>query len=522
MQTTSEPIDHGAAVRMPVVHCFEFEGAKFGFFVRTADLMRLNDDAYLALQQVERGQAPGAAVESLRGLVEPGRFEALAGDFAALDAAGMFTPELDITSGDIERACSSLLAHKPRNLMFFVTEACNLACAYCYEKNQGVHDRPATLTQVDARKTLERYFEESAGRDVTITFFGGEPLLNFPVVRDATRYAEELATKRKVKVDFTMTTNLTLLTEEIADFLAAHKFHVMVSLDGAKDGNDRYRKFKNGGGTYDVATQNLKLLIEKLRGAGVRLPKLRATLAVGNSDADAVEEHLRSLGTNFVEVGETHGTVEGGLGPYDVSASSAEGRAARARFRARVTAVAAALDAGAPLPTDLPASLFKSLRRIHEDISREQVASTPAPKLCGVCRNMKAVTPGGDLYPCHRYVGMPAFKMGNMHAGGLDRERVREYYADLYENYSSHCTKCWARYLCGGQCPWYLSTEDGRVVPPDEASCDGIRSGFEANLALYATLLDRHPDAFRRLLNAEPETIKGVDLINAPDDSCQR
>lgn len=508
------------AVMLPVVHCFEFQGTRFAFLVRTGDLMRVSRPAFEALASIERGADRVDAIERLRSSFTEEQLDVVARDLEVLEQGGFLTPELRLTERQLDASCEQLLAHKPRNLMFFVTEACNLACTYCYEKNQGVHDKPLTLKQVDARKTLDHYFVESGGRDVTVTFFGGEPLLNFAVVRDATLYAESKGLELGVGVGFTITTNLTLLTEEIADFLAAHKFHVMVSLDGDKEGNDRHRVFRDGGGTYDTAVANLRMLIEKLRTAGVRLPKLRATMTSENLDPIAVERHLRSLGTPLVEVGATHGTVERGLEAHDVGNDREQVERIHARSQEMHARLISELEASPDRVPEVPGFVVKNLRRIHEDVSQTHVNQTPAPKLCGVCRNMKAVTPGGDLYPCHRYVGMPAFKFGNVHTGGMDRERVRGYYADLHRNYGEHCTKCWARYLCGGQCPWYLSTADGRVVPPDEESCNGIRRNMETSLGLYATLLERFPAAFRRLVAADPEAIRGASPVSAPDESC--
>jgi uncharacterized protein len=295
-----------------------------------------------------------------------------------------------------------------------------------------------------------------------------------------------------------------------------------VSVDGDREGNDRYRVFRDGSGTYETVVKNLRMLIEKLRSAGVRLPRLRATMTAENGDPIRIDEHLRSLGTPLVEVGSTSGTVDRGKQHYDLGSDAAPKSRSHEHVEAAIAKALAALEADPTATPELPGLVVKNLIRVHEDVTREQVHEIPRPKLCGVCRNMKAVTPGGDLYPCHRYVGMEAFKFGNMHRGGMDRERVRTYYEGLYRNYAEHCTSCWARYLCGGQCPWYLSREDGTIVPPDEESCDGIRRGFESTLGLYATLLDRHPEAFRRILAVDPAVVRGTEIGQAPDDSCGR
>ena len=97
---------------------------------------------------------------------------------------------------------------------------------------------------------------------------------------------------------------------------------------------------------------------------------------------------------------------------------------------------------------------------------------------------MAKITAKGELYPCHRYAGDEEFKLGDLETG-LDREKVEDYYRRILAGYDAHCSKCWARFSCGGQCPWYLSKEDGSIGFPDEEGCDGIRKGTENSLALY-------------------------------------
>ena len=511
--TAPSPSAEGGRVRKPradpfenprsAVHIFSFAGDHFAYFVRTGDLVRLDPAPAAVFREVAAGSELEAALAKSQ--LRPEEAELVAQDLETLESNGYLSPEAAPTRADRERDIQGLLAHQPRNLMFLVTEACNLACTYCYELNQGVHAKARMLKQVDARRIIDDYLAETRRANVDITFFGGEPLLNFPVVRDTVEYAKQRGQELGKGVGFTMTTNLTLLTEEIADFLAENAFHVMVSLDGDRESNDRYRKTVSGGGTYDRVVQNLGILIAKMREAGVRLPKIRATLTEDSPSALEVEEHLSSLGTPFVEIGDTHGTIADGKNAWDVSFE----RAAESRSRAerRVGEILEQLEADPETLPDIPPTFLKGLREVHADVTRREVHAVPRPKLCGVCRNMKAVTPTGDLYPCHRYVGMDAFRFGNVHEGGLDQDRVRAYYDDIYDVYEEKCVPCWARHMCGGQCPWYLSSPDGSLGLPDDETCDLIRAGLEARMGLYAVLLDRFPEAFRKLLGEDPATM---------------
>lgn len=507
---------------VPSLHVFEFEGNRLAYFVSTADLLRIGSEASAeALTLIEAGETADFARQRVRRDYPEAEADAACSDLDVLESAGMLgsteSRAVEVLSSDI----AGYMRHKPRNVMFFVTEACNLACTYCYEKNQGVHDRPKPMGRVDARKILDGVFDAADTRDCTITFFGGEPLLNFPIVREATLYAEELARQRGRRVDFTMTTNLTLLTDEIAAFLADHRFHVMVSLDGNRENNDRYRVFRDGSGSYDVVVQNLAKLSARLRDAGVRLPKIRATMTAENFDAVAIEQHLRTLGTPLVEIGITHGTVPGGKTDYDVGAASSHRNTLKDMHLREVRRILTVLGRDPEANPEMPSAMVKALRKVHEEIARKQAHTTARPKLCGVCRNMRAVTPSGDLYPCHRYVGMSAFKMGNVHEGGFDADRVRHYYQDVYTAFEAGCGQCWARHLCGGQCPWYLSDDDGKVHAPDDETCDGIRGGYEGHLGLYAVLLQSHPAYFAKVIGSSAVDVMGAVPSRAPDDSCR-
>lgn len=505
------PLAKGAPLRqLSPLHVFSFRGNWFAFFVRTGDLTGLSEPAARVLRWHEEGLGRRAIETRARGELGDELAEQVLRDLDTLEQADLLHPDVAVTRAERIGDLESLLRHQPRNLMFFVTEACNLKCTYCYESKQGVHDSARMLKQVDAERTIDAYFEGSPGREaLTITFFGGEPLLNPKVIRESVAYAKHKALELGKEVGFTITTNLTLLTEEMAEFLASERFHVMVSLDGDKEGNDRYRKTVEGQGTYDVVKRNLQILVGAMRAHGTRLPKIRATLTAENSDPIAAEAHLRSLGTHLVMIGETHGTANG-RAAYDVNADQTLREASVRAVEDVVETALRQLGEDPETLPELPDSLVQGLRTIHEEVTRESAHGPARPKLCGVCRNMKAVTPGGDLYPCHRYVGMEAFKLGNQYAGGVDRRKERDYYERLYDVYDETCAPCWLRNLCGGQCPWYLSSADGAIRAPDEDFCDSIRSGYERRLGLYATLLGSFPGAFTQLMGAAAESVSGA------------
>ncbi len=504
------------------IHVFAFEGRRYAYFIASADLLEIRSKAsFHGLSWIRDGHSlEEAKLEVLRSH-GPEDAAAACADLDLLDGLDLLSRKDHSTAETTAAEIQGYLRHKPRNIMFFVTEACNLQCSYCYEKNQGVHSQPATMARVNAIKVLDAVFSGSGRSACTVTFFGGEPLLNFQVVRAATLYARELAERNNTLVEFTITTNLTLLTEEIARFLAQQHFRVMVSLDGDRDNNDRHRTFRDGSGTYDLVVSNLAVLARELRAAGARPAKIRATMTAENHDVLAIEKHLRTLGTPLVEIGVTHGTVASGKSDYDVGSDKKHADDLRRRHLVIVREAIRRLELDPACTPELPASVVKSLRRVHKEIQRREPHTITRPKLCGVCRNMRAVTPSGDLYPCHRYVGMPAFRMGNIHEGGMNREREALYYSEIHRAFRDKCTDCWARFLCGGQCPWYLSDDSGAISAPDDDTCDEIRLSFEAHLGFYALLLQRHSAFFQRVIGVSADEVVGNSAATTPDDVCK-
>jgi hypothetical protein len=161
------PLQTGTPVR-----CFRFEGRRFGYFPRTADLVALTEPAFLALTAIEAGETSDVAARRVATQFGPEAGERARADLGQLEEHGYLRPEVELGDAQKRREWEALLLHQPRNLMFFVTEACNLKCTYCYELNQGVHSSAAMLKQVDARRIIDRYFESTDRDAISITFSG--------------------------------------------------------------------------------------------------------------------------------------------------------------------------------------------------------------------------------------------------------------------------------------------------------------------------------------------------------------
>jgi radical SAM protein with 4Fe4S-binding SPASM domain len=205
-------------------------------------------------------------------------------------------------------------------------------------------------------------------------------------------------------------------------------------------------------------------------------------MTLGNHSALEISRFLADAGFRRVLIGSSNGRAHE---KRDIDLGSEASKPFEPEMEAEGEAVlegylAQLRGEGAPLPDGIDPR--KALDTLHEALTTKRGHRRHVT--CGVGRNMTAITEKGDIYPCHRYVGEEAWKIGHI-SGGVDRTKLEGYYRQIFDGYDRHCSSCWARHICGGQCPWYLSRADGVVGTPDEPSCDSIRAGAERTLWLY-------------------------------------
>lgn len=369
--------------------------------------------------------------------------------------------------------------HHPKKLMLLVQTSCNLKCAYCYEVKGGFHNSipNRSMTMDSARASIDMLVRRSGKRvDLEVTFFGGEPLINFKTVKDVVEYCKQLEGSTPKRFAFSMTTNATLMTQEVIDFLVAHKFAVMISLDGRPETSDQVRMDLGGRGVGERATANAKALISAQVSAGLRPAMIRATLSHDNHDARDVELYFHEQGFSRTMVGTSMGRAH--------AKTSAD--LDQADIRDLHTNLDESIDEYIQWMTGQgPPPMGHGLERGLRDMAEKLSGGPPKASVgCGVGRNMLAHTADGKIYPCHRYAGEEAYIVGS-NRDGIDEARLNEFYSQILAVYDQHCSGCWARALCGGQCAHYISRPDGQVSVPDKASCDSLRTAFEKRLWLY-------------------------------------
>jgi uncharacterized protein len=365
-------------------------------------------------------------------------------------------------------------------LVVNVTSKCNLSCKYCYEYGEDkiveASNKPRYMDEKTAKESVDFMFRESGENKVVhLTFFGGETLLNFKVLKPALAYARERAAELGKIVDASLTTNATLLKPEIIEWLYENDVGVTVSMDGAKEQQDRFRVFNNGMGSYDTIVPNVQALLAR----GMKRPVgARVTLTKQNLDVASIYNHLANeLG--FFEVG---------FAPVTTSwqrdyAIEAEG------FYDMLEQFKKLADEYLEFALAGRRHRFSNVRDTLEEIHKGMSKSHP----CGAGMGLMGVATDGEVALCHRFAGSGAHALGTV-TGGVDREKQDAFLASHHIESKTDCSKCWARPLCAGGCYHEAHTRYGDTQQPNLHYCEWIRSWTHKCLEIYGTIAEKRPE----------------------------
>jgi len=357
-----------------------------------------------------------------------------------------------------------------RAISLAIAQQCNLGCSYCYA-GQGEFGGTAKRMSVDtARRAVQLLLSEApAGSKVNIAFMGGEPLANRPAIYEVTDFAAHLGQQRGVQIGFSITTNGTLLREADAAFFEDYEFAVTVSLDGLREVHDRQRPFKKGGGSFDSIMSKIQPLLARQRRMQV---SVRCTVMPGQYDLLGPLDYFLRQGFHSV-----------GFSPV-LHSSNGQGEFSEPEFAGLLDAmVQCGLEWEGRLVRGQRcgfANLMNALREIHRGTHR--------PYPCGAGAGYLGVSAEGELAACHRFVGDEVGKMGDVSAG-VDRLRQSAWLRARHVHTQTPCSRCWARYMCGGGC-------HHEVMARGRTACDYIRGWLLYCLQAYDRVLTLKPEWF--------------------------
>lgn len=358
-----------------------------------------------------------------------------------------------------------------------VAHGCNMDCEYCFA-GKGDYSGKSGIMDLETGKRALDFLVENSGsrRNLEVDFFGGEPLINWDVCKELVAYGRELEKKHDKKFNFTLTTNGVLIDEDVIEFSNKEMNNVVLSLDGRKETHDRMRHSKSGEGTYDRIINNFKALVDS-RTDTEKAEERRSSEYYMRGTYTAYNKDFASDVLAMADMGFKETSIEPVVSDPDVPYALHE--------------------------EDLP-ELFKEYERLAaEMLEREKRGEgfnfyhytldlTGGPCIykrvagCGVATEYLAVTPDGDLYPCHQFVGDDEMIVGNIYEGITHPKTVEIFTGGNNVYTRDKCRVCWARLYCAGGCAANNYHSNGDINKVYEFGCRLHRKRIECALMLAA------------------------------------
>ena len=464
-----------------MIHRYINNGYHIVMDVNSGSVHVMDGSAYDAVPVVERLIAQGTQdqeiiAQALEKELSLSHSEAgeLAEEFLALKEAGqLFTQDIyeDYIDAFTERETVV------KALCLHIAHDCNLACKYCFAGEGEYHGRRALMSLEVGRKALDFLVENSGNRvNLEVDFFGGEPLMNWQVVKELVAYGRSLEEPHHKKFRFTLTTNGVLLTDEVMDFVNKEMSNLVLSIDGRKEIHDLMRPHRGGQGSYDEILPKYKKAAESRNQMNYYV---RGTYTRNNTDFSEDVIHLADQGFEQISV-------------EPVVADKKEDYALRME--------------------DVPKLLSEYDRLAQEYIRRKRdgkgfqffhfmidLEGGPcvAKRLsgCGSGTEYLAVTPWGDLYPCHQFVGQEEFLMGNVE-DGIVRKDIQDKFKACNVYSKKECRDCFAKFYCSGGCAANAWHESGDVNGSYELGCELQRKRVECAIMIKAALAEEERENY--------------------------
>ncbi len=356
-------------------------------------------------------------------------------------------------------------------LCLHIAHDCNLACQYCFAEEGEYHGRRALMSFEVGKKALDFLIANSGNRvNLEVDFFGGEPLMNWDVVKQLVQYGRSREEACGKRFRFTLTTNGVLLNDEIMEFCNREMSNVVLSLDGRREVNDRMRPFRNGKGSYDWIVPKFQ---EFARKRGSKSYYIRGTFTRNNLDFSEDVLHFADLGFRSVSV---EPVVSAPEEPYSIREEDLPQIMEQYDLLAKEYIKRAKEGRGFTF--------------FHFMIDLQQ-GPCVAKRLsgCGSGTEYLAVTPWGDLYPCHQFVGNEKFLLGNVEEG-ITNTAVRDEFKLCNVYAKEKCRNCFAKYYCSGGCAANSYQFHGCITDAYDIGCEMERKRVECSVMIQAALAE--------------------------------
>ncbi|MCR5109448.1 MAG: thioether cross-link-forming SCIFF peptide maturase [Ruminococcus sp.] len=382
------------------------------------------------------------------------------------EIAELYNDKILFSEDDYEKYAKYSVASPVKAMCLNIAHDCQLRCKYCFASTGDFGKGRKLMSLETGKHAIDFLLENSGDRpNLELDFFGGEPLMNFKVVKQIVEYARSREKEFNKKFRFTITTNGLLLDDEKIDFINKEMSNVVLSIDGRKEVNDYFRVLPNGQGCYDMIIPKYKKLVE---GRGDKEYYVRGTFTNRNKDFSNDVFALYEAGFDQI-------SVEPVVGDSDEYALTME---------------------------DIP-EIFKEYEHLADRIIENEkngkkfnffhfmIDLDQGPcaikrlRGCGCGNDYVAITPDGDIFPCHQFVGIDEYKMGNIDEGTFDQEMKADF-AQAHVYSKPECRECWAKFYCSGGCNANNYQYEGDIRKAHKISCELEKKRLECAIMLKA------------------------------------
>ena len=482
-----------------MIHCYKLHGYNIVLDVASGSIHSVDDVAYdliRACESLDNHDIEGNQRDLMRQMLSIDKTLTEADILELISGVEMLKSQGKLFSSDTyANIADANKKYALTALCMNVSHACNMSCTYCFagkgeygsgeqsdgdasgddivnnNKNTvgvdcGANSTNSSLMNLETTKRAIDFLIEQSGdkSNLDVDFFGGEPLLNWQLVKDTINYARSIEQKHNKKFRFTLTTNGLLIDDDVIDFANKEIYNVVLSLDGRPEVNDAMRKMPRGGGTYSKIVDKFEKIVEARNGKGYYI---RGTFTSKNMDFVNDILHIANLGYKELSM---EPVVTKGDDPLGF-----------------------AMD-------DLP-ELYKQYEELAaEMLKREKngegfsfyhytIDLSGGPCVhkriagCGVGTEYLAVTPSGDLYPCHQFIGDTSFSMGDVWSG-LTKNELRNEFASCSIYTREECRDCWARFYCSGGCAANAYNDSGSINGINKFGCELFKKRMECAIMM--------------------------------------
>ena len=414
------------------------------------------EDQIVSEMMIRYGSRPDVTEDEIRQCIRDVRELELTGQLWMPDTFGPMAGVLKERSGDVVKALCLHVAH-----------TCNLTCAYCFASQGKYHGERALMSFETGKRALDYLVEHSGTRrNLEVDFFGGEPLMNWDVVKRLVTYARGIEKAHGKNFRFTLTTNGMLIDDDVIDFCNREMSNVVLSLDGRKEIHDRVRVDALGRGSYDRIVPKFQRLVEARGGKGYYM---RGTFTHANPDF--VEDVLHMADLGFTEL-----SMEPVVcAPDDPAALTPEDiEVVKSEYERLAVEMLKRKKEGRPI------TFYHYMLDLTEGPCIYKRISG-----CGSGTEYMAVTPWGDLYPCHQFVGEEKWKLGDIWQG-VTNTGLREEFRACNAYARPECADCWARLWCSGGCAANAMHATGSIRGVYKPGCELFKKRIECAIMMKA------------------------------------